>query len=92
MGKVLNDEGKQANKTKATKTTDPKFNIRRASDEVEFRAQKTKWCKDGNFIANGNNALNMVSIYEPKNIAVTFIKLKGSIYKSKGRNVWIVRD
>lgn len=29
----------------------------------------------------------MVSIYEPKNIAVTFIKLKGSVYKSKGRNV-----
>lgn len=85
MGKDLISRSKQ-NKNKSEN-----LNITHVTDKVEFRAQNSKWCEDGNLIANYNDALNM-SVYAPKNIAVTFIKLQGSTYKNKGRDVGMVRD
>lgn len=48
---------------------------------------KTLNLEDRDFIASYNDALNVMSIYAPKNTAVTFSKLKGSTYKNKGGDI-----
>lgn len=91
MGKVLTSKGTQANKTKTKRNTrDPYF--RHASDKLEFRAHNSNWRKDWNFTVIYSDALNIMSIDAPKNIAATFIKLKRSTYKNKGRDTRIGRD